>query len=178
MLGKKLLTIGCVAGILLCGACWDIRRQMLFVHTVLVEVADQSSGHELDAPQLRDALVTELNNPQMHSHLHAVVSDGGEDVDATLSISILHCGDPEGRTISGQSGQVHLECSLSISLTRKSGASMWKAPHYSAFGYVYPRSEADSTGGGSDVERQRKAITEEMAIGITRDLLYKYVSVW
>ena len=180
MLGKKLLTLGCVVGILLIGACFDIRRQMPFVHTVGVEVTGKNSCHEVLAAELRRSLVDSINGPQWRSHLHAIEAGGTDVTDATRTVSILDCFGKRNETTTWAGFEnVSPHCSLSIALTRNRGTrTMWKAPNYQAFASFKrgPLPEGAST--ASEDEGRGKNAADEFASEITRDLFYSYVADW
>jgi hypothetical protein len=79
MLNKKLLTLACAAGILVCGACGMFDRPLpppmrLFVgiHTVRVVVTNKSATHQIDADGVQQAIIKELNMPSNQTHMRAV----------------------------------------------------------------------------------------------------------
>jgi hypothetical protein len=133
MFRRQLLTLVCVAGILVCGACGLMFREppppmTLFVgvHTVRVEVTDKTATHQVDTDSLRDALVREINGQKGRIRLEAI---GAGDADCVLSLNVL---DEDGREVWTDPRQDaalwRFQAKFAAKLTGKEGQILWSVP--------------------------------------------------
>jgi hypothetical protein len=145
MLNRKLLTVACVVGILVCGACGMFVREppppmTLFVgvHTVRVVVTNTSSTHQIDVDALRQAVVNEFNKPSHQSHMVAVAEG---DADCTLSLDIVEedarksVEDPK---LDGASWE--FKALTDTKLVGRDGKQLWaetKWPNESSYGFYH-----------------------------------------
>src|ERR1035438_6901552 len=98
MLGKKLLTLACLLGILACGACSGpayrppVVRPMVGVRTIQVVVANDSESRQLDPARLSAAIVVMLNRRHDgigNGAFQATSAETLGDADAVLDVKIL-----------------------------------------------------------------------------------------
>jgi hypothetical protein len=145
MLKRKLLTIACVAGILVCGACGLFIREppppmTLFVgvRTVRVAVTNKSTTHQIDLDAVRQAIIKELNSPFHQSHMLAVAEG---DADCTLNLEILDEDARESIQDPKRDGALwNFKALISAKLERKDGRQLWTRTHWpfeSTYGFYH-----------------------------------------
>jgi hypothetical protein len=177
MLDKKLLTVACVAGILVCGACGMFDREppppmTLFVgvHTVRVVVTNTSSTHQIDVDALRQAVVNEFNNPSHQSHMLAVAEG---DADCTLSLDIVDEDARESFEDPKKDGAVwQFKALIDTKLTGRDGKQLWavaRRPIESTYGFYHLHGKT-ITDGWSD-RGFRKEFDARVALVIVRNVL-------
>jgi hypothetical protein len=105
MLRKKLLTIGCVLGILACGACFGPLsnkpapppppplRPLGGVHTIRVTVSNTAESHHIDPSKFGRAVISVINSSNQptegRSGLHGISANDPGSADAILAVTIL-----------------------------------------------------------------------------------------
>jgi hypothetical protein len=179
MLNKKLLTLACAVGILVCGACGMFDRPLpppmtLFVgiHTVRVVVTNKSATHQIDADGVQQAIIKELNMPSNQTHMRAV-PDG--DADCTLSLDILDEDARKSIQDPQRDGALwSFRALFSTKLTGKDGKPLWaktKWPYESNFGF-YRLHGRDITNAWTE-PAFRKEFNESLASQLVEELLSK-----
>jgi hypothetical protein len=178
MLKRKLLTLACVAGVLICGACGMMFREpappkppmTLFVgiHTVRVVVTNSSATRYLDSGLIQREIVSQLNLPTNQSHLRAVIEG---DADGTLSLDVVQEDAQEDGEDANQTGDHWLfHAVAAVKLTNRTGQvlraeSRWNAWHPVVFNEFQQR---NFTPGWSD-----PAIRTEFAVLLARQLAHQ-----
>jgi hypothetical protein len=98
MRGKKLLTVGCVVGILACGACFlppprpappPLAPALRASRRIRVEVANLSPTQHIPPPRLGRALVEQMNDRLARADIKARTNTDSKTGDAVLHIEIL-----------------------------------------------------------------------------------------
>jgi hypothetical protein len=144
MLGKKLLTVAFVLGILACGACGLAFREsppppmQLFVgvRTVRVEVSNKTPTHHFDPVALQAAVIRDLNQARKRTALQAVAAG---DADSTLTLTVVdedeYQADTQGnRVVSGVNpAWWQFRAVMSVQLTAKDGRQLWADPAWKVF---------------------------------------------
>jgi hypothetical protein len=145
MLDKKLLTVACVVGIVVCGACGMFEREApppmtLFVgvHTVRVVVTNTSKTHQIEADAVRQAVVKEFNKPSHQSHMLAVAEG---DADCTLSLDIVEEDARKGvEDPKGDGASWEFKALIDTKLAGRDGKQLWavtKWPIDSTYGFYH-----------------------------------------
>ena len=135
MFKRQLVTLACVVGILVCGACGLMfepsptpppMTRFVGIHTVRVEVTNQTATHQLDTESLRDALIREINAQKGRIRLEAVSAG---DADCVLSLNVL---DEDGREVwtdpKQDSALWQFQAKFDVKLTGKKGQILWSVP--------------------------------------------------
>jgi hypothetical protein len=141
MFKRQLLTLACVAGILVCGACGLMFREppprmTLFVgvHTMQVVVTNTSATHQLDPGGIQQALIRGFNLSTNRTHFTAS-TDG--DADCMLSLNIVEEDAHEQKAWAGADGADWVfHAVISAKLVDKDGRVLWAKPDWS-FRNVY-----------------------------------------
>jgi len=144
MLGKKLLTIGCVLGILACGACFGPvyhgppppapppLRPMEGVHTIRVTVTNASDTKHFASSRLAQSVIDQINylSRRRNSGLHAIGSEAAKPADAILAVTILtETPYSVNRLASLGQAEWKVACKASATLTANDGRVIWSDPN-------------------------------------------------
>jgi len=179
MVKRRLITVGCVAGILAFGACGMFYREppppmTLFVgvHTVRVVVTDSSAAHQMDVNAFRAAVLKELNAPSHQTHFLAV-SEG--DADCTLTVNIVdedaHRRDQDAQK---DGGLWNFKVLISLTLNARDGRQLWTKANWPAeLSYGSPHLRGAEVGNPWAEPGFRKDFDALVSWQLVRELLSK-----
>ncbi len=138
MLGKKLLTVACVLGIVAIGACFGPiggsppppppLRQVEGVHTIRVIVTNASDTRHIAPSRLAMSVILQINNRfgREMGGLHAIGSDDTGPADAAFSVTLLtETPHRVNRIVSVGQAEWKVTCKASATLTAKDGRVIW-----------------------------------------------------
>jgi hypothetical protein len=137
MLGKKLLTIACVLGILAFGACFGPvyhppprplapGLDLSGVHSIGVTVTNNSESHHVDTSTLEKVLEEQINDQSRDIKVKARVQKGTGSGDAVLAVVILS----ENATEDSRPNAIGYHnwtfvMKMSVTLTARDGRVIW-----------------------------------------------------
>jgi hypothetical protein len=135
MMGRKVLTLACAAGILACGACFlpplpapkpappPLVLNLQSIHTIRLEMVNEPGADHLDVAGLATQVANLISDQSLH-RVKAYVSKQDGDGDAVLRILITN----ENATLDATPGspdQWDFEIGTSATLTRADGTNIW-----------------------------------------------------
>jgi len=138
MLGKKLLTLACVLGILACGACFGpiiehlpIVRALANARSIQVVVTNVSPTRHVDPSLFADALVEALNQPYQEgiepASISATDAVQGTTADAILKVILLKESARPLHDLFQPPGFWKNSVTLSATLTSRDGRVHWSS---------------------------------------------------
>ena len=138
MLGKKLLTVACVLGILAIGACFGPiggnppppppLGRVEGVHTIRVAVTNASDTQHIGPSRLARSVILQINNRfgREMGGLHAIGSDDAGPADAVYSVTLFsETSHRVNRIVSVGQAEWKVTCKASVTLTAKDGRVIW-----------------------------------------------------
>jgi hypothetical protein len=176
MLGKKLLTLTCAAGILACGACFGpIYRpppppslDLQGVQSVRVEVTNDSESHHLDPSDLARRVAYNINWQTRNTGVSAHIQMEDGPGDAVLRISVLNESVSPSRPPASHK-KLSILIRISARLTRKDGQVIWgEAAPYSIH-YNFPHEDPSDV--WNDVSLLN-FVTYELSSGLVHRMFY------
>lgn len=136
MLEKKLLTLGCVAGILLCGACFlppprqtlpPLAVDLSGSSRILVRVTNISETRHVDPVVLGRLIAREIDDERPAGAPRAFVGDESQHDDTVLQISIAKESAGSEASAGATTGQMStfVQLAINASLTKPDGVVVW-----------------------------------------------------
>jgi hypothetical protein len=139
MLGKKLLTLACAAGILGSGACFlpplpqhvppppPIRLDLQGIQKIRVEVTNKSESQYLLPDALANFIANRLIARASTAHVEASPQEEAIDEDAVLAVTVLdEAATPIAPLSHGEGNAWDIRVRVAAVLTRKDGKVVWQ----------------------------------------------------
>jgi hypothetical protein len=141
MLGKKLLTIACVVGILACGACFlppigntprdppppPLRDELRGIKTIDLFVDDNSDSHLVVPAQVAGRIGGKMDWLEDRTHINCAFRATPRPRDAVLRITLLKESATQRAPESSQTGPGWLlELTINATLTGPDGQILWQ----------------------------------------------------
>jgi len=183
MIGKKLITLACAVGILLCGACFRAAyappptpplRPLAGIRSIYVTVANQSAARHLEPGELSQRLADAFNWKTIQTHLEAQTSGDTAATDAVLAISVLdEDGGPTDRPAGQDSVVWAFHFKVSSTLTRRDGQLIWSdaGSSYTAF-YSFHKTGRPDFAPGWDQPGLARSLGDQVARQLVNKLVF------
>jgi hypothetical protein len=173
---KKLLTLGCAAGILACGACFlppphepppPLPPNLAAVHTIAIQVEDTTTENRLDPVPMSEATARNFNRLWADFRVRAKPFGAESKSDSVLRITVRR--KTESCSLSGGKMFCSYEMIASFTVTAADGSVLQnKAEQRSQFG-LWVDAGAAHGDWNSSPNRQRAAYALAMTAGFIFD---------
>jgi len=183
MLGKKLLTLACVVGILAFGACFGpgykppsppSLRTLSGVRTIHVTVSNQSPSRHLEPAPLAQAIVSEINSRTRQTGLRAVAQGESAPPDGFLAVVILdESGAVKSRTNKLDPVPWRFVIKISATLTGSERNVLWSDPGtFYTDARALPKGSENSPIPGWDAPRLQDDLDRSLSSKFIEKMLY------